>query len=232
MKKVYYSFGTNKELSAMSYLHPEKLSKNIPDEVKESSFVKCAAFVKVLKNTYVLKCPVDVSFTVNIKEEVIHSDNMELTKSVVAINQFHAKSKIFQFKFPYLFFSETPLIMQQTHPYLHINSFTDIGNLVEGEFDISKWFRPLVSAHRAKIEDEININLKRGDVYCYIRFVSDDNIELVPFEINNKIEKYKHDCLNLKKHTSRFQSLETVYRVFSKHGMNKRILREIKKQLI
>ena len=140
--------------------------------------------------------------------------------------------RIVQFGFNYLFFAEKPLRITQMHPYLHHNTFTENGNTLLGEFNIGKWLRPLQASFIINPnKKDYSYRIKRGDIYSYIRFDTDEKVELVNFDVTPKIEEIADSCLQMKQsgHKSSF-SLDFCYKSFIMYKRNKAMLRELKAQ--
>ena len=139
---------------------------------------------------------------------------------------------IIQFYFSYIFFSETPVNLTQMHPYLHHNTFTENGNGLLGEYDCGQWLRPLMAPYILDPKkQEYNYNIKRGDIYSYIRFNTEEKVELVNFEPTERINDIINECLNLKVSSNKSTfSLKYSYKQFMMYRRKQAILQEIKRQ--
>jgi len=235
--KIYYTipefFVQTPGMSELTYFEPEKLTKNIPEYVKKSGYIHCSALLPSMKNIYVLKAPISLNLSINLKDSILESEDLNKAKNVLNMNDLSNESRVIQFNFGYIFFSENSIMLEQSHPFLHINNFTNLGNHVYGEYDISKWFRPLGAGFVLKDDGVVNVNIKRGEIYSYIKFKTDNDVELVRFEMSDKLHKYKTSCIRFKQHnTPAHATLRSSYEAFLYHNMKKRILKEIKRQII
>ena len=66
----------------------------------------------------------------------------------------------------------------QTFPaFLHYNDFTNKTALVPGEYDISRWVRPVEMVFEIKNKIE-KISIKKGDALYYFKFLDETNVKL------------------------------------------------------
>lgn len=230
--KVYWAPLDNKEMNlTLAYYEPSRLANNIPVDLRDSGYYKCPAFMETVKNTFALKSPISLDIDFNPSKQLASAGNENLFNLKARIDD-ATDHRIVQFGFNYLFFAEKPLRMTQMHPYLHHNTFTDNGNTLLGEFDVGRWLRPLQASFiiNPKIKD-YSYRIKRGDIYSYIRFNTDEKIELVNFDVTPKIEEIADSCLQMKQsgHKSSF-SLDFCYKSFIMYKRNKALMREIEAQ--
>lgn len=230
--KVYWAPLDNAEVNLdLAYYEPNRLSSNIPNDLKNSAYYRCPAFLETVRNTFVLKSPINLKFKINPGQQQYQADNNNLFQTKVRFED-AVNHRIGQFGFNYLIFSEKPLTFTQIHPYLHHNSFTSNGNSLLGEFDCGRWLRPLQSAFVLDSSKQIyEYDIKRGDAYSYIKFNTDKKIEMVRFEVTPVIENIAGSCLQMKQAgTGRPFSLDKCYNQFIIHRRRQVILSEIKKQ--
>jgi hypothetical protein len=231
--KVYWApldFTEDTDLT-LAYYEPTRLSTNIPVDLKDSAYYRCPAFMETVKNTFVLKSPITIDFKFNTQTQMAEASNDYLFKEKIRLND-ATEHGIMQLGFNYLLFSEKPLVVTQLHPYLHHNTFTNNANAVLGEFDCGRWVRPLQAAFILNPkESEFNFNVKRGDIYSYIRFNTKEKIELVNFNVTPTIEKVVNSCLDLKKSGNlKPFSLDFCYNQFIMYRYKQAIMKELKAQ--
>jgi hypothetical protein len=77
--------------------------------------------------------------------------------------------------------------MSVTPAFLHYNDFTDKTSVIPGEFDISKWVRPVECVFEIKKQTE-SIKILKGDAQCYFKFRSD---ETTPIKITRSQMPWK-----------------------------------------
>jgi hypothetical protein len=111
-----------------------------------------------------------------------------------------------------VFTAEESIQMQVTPAFMHYNDFTDKTTVIPGEFDISKWTRPVELVFEIRKSQE-TISIKKGDAISYIKFLSNDHVKLVhaktPWEeivkCNNLRTENKYRPL-----TERYNDLEKI----------------------
>jgi hypothetical protein len=81
--------------------------------------------------------------------------------------------------------------------FLHKNKFLNNINVIPGEFDISKWFRPCDFAFEI-IDDSQELTFKRGDPLYYIKFNTNKKIKFTRMEITPDLIKSAFAFINLK----------------------------------
>jgi len=235
MQTVYWSVVEWRDVNTsdftLAYKEPERLRDNIPKKIAGGSYAKCPAFYEHTKNTFVLQSPVTFRFKFDPEKKEYATDNEKLFQSKFLEPD---PSGIVQFKFGYVFFAENPLMMSQMHPFLHNNTFTRNGSIVYGEFDIGKWLRNLaMGIVLDPAIKEYEFNIKESDVYSYIRFHTEDRVNLKRFEMTNNVHDIANKCFDYKLRKSKgVDSLQKCYDIFTKSLYHKRLIKEIKKNLI
>jgi hypothetical protein len=229
--KVYWAPLDQKDINfTLAYYPPSRLPNEIPTNIKNSNFYKCPAFTDTIKNTFALKSPFELTAKFNPSLQQASSNYEDLFNHKV--NMEDTNLGIIQFYFSYIFFSEKPLKITQMHPYLHHNTFTENGNGLLGEYDCGQWLRPLMAPYILDPKkQEYNYNIKRGDIYSYIRFNTEEKVELVNFEPTQRINDIIKECLNLKTSSNKTTfSLNASYKQFMLYRRKQAIMQEIKAQ--
>jgi len=77
------------------------------------------------------------------------------------------------------------------------------------------------------------LDFKRGDIYSYIRFFTDEKIKMTEFELTDDIQEIVSRCLSLKFcKTGGNMPLQEVYSSFLRKKYNKKLLRLINENKI
>jgi hypothetical protein len=237
MKKVKWSFGTGheffkedpicvKEIIDSDYEPFSLVTREIVSSRKNSTFLKCPAHTDFLKNTYVLKAPFDITFDINVVEEgpsTVYCENIsqEVFDYVIDLRFLENVERgishhpVIGIDFLNTFRSEESLMMQVFPAFLHYNDFTYKTCVIPGEFDISKWVRPVELVFEVKTRKE-KIEIKKGDALAYFKFNSEDIIKLEKEEVPwDSI----HVCSNLR-NVKPFRPLKERYAAFNEHKNN------------
>lgn len=201
MKKVFWSFGTESferdnihppavaPLIAADYYPYISLVKDINNVRKGETFLKCPANGDFLKNTYAFLAPFDLTIELeinSIEDTRIYCENInqDVFNKLIDIRFLQQNDKG---KSPYpligidwlnTFTSKTPMLLQLLPAFLHYNDFTSKATVIPGQYDISKWTRPVELVFEVKNSKE-RIVIKKGDVIAYFKFYCDEPIKLI-----------------------------------------------------
>jgi hypothetical protein len=182
-------------------IEPESVFKSLYGGVN-THFAKCPAFINALKNTYLVRSPIDVQVSINKLEkwaDVIvpkrapatillprfEEDDLENQRYVASLNIA-----------PFVFYSEENVEMQLLPAFFEPPSELRV---VCGKFNISKWKRPLEYAFELKNSIQ-TIDIKRGDPLFYLQFITDNDKSITLTRVE-ETEKDRMECienLNLK----------------------------------
>lgn len=235
--KIYWAvsnFTQGSTVSRSLYLPPEPLTvSNVLSEIETSSqknnFRICPSFKDHLKNTYALKFPIDLDLEFN---ELGLSSTLDqrVLEDFVSVRNFTPFQKFIGFSVRYIFFSEVPIRMSLTHPYMSNTQFSNETKVIPGEFDIGKWFRNTDLAFSMTAS---HLSIKRGDDASYVKFLTDESIELIKFEFTPELNRIQGDLLSSKMNLlGRSPKLSYYYEIFKNSRYRSRILKEIKSNIL
>ena len=215
--KVYWSpyAGTGPESrdsllwSNLLFFEPElALTRLVKQRQNTTRFFKCPSFVDFYKNTYAIKSPLDLELSVHYEEngEAYYKTNQYgqdfFDNIVVNRNSQNITFKTFSLSLSYLFYSEESVIIEQVPISMDIECQPSNARLIPGQFDISKWWRPIDYA--CEIVDESKpVEFVRGVPMYYIRFRTKDNkkVELIRRDHDADVNKVIESCMDVKKMT-------------------------------
>ena len=225
---------SNFAISPLSYFDPVPVRNCLQEPILESSYSKCPAFTAYTQNLFALKFPFDYKIELFEKDGSLVGKTEErdqtFFESYIKLMPGPGKH-IFQVTPRHLFVSEHPLIMTLLHPFFHNNNITRLGHVLGGEFDIGQWARQIVMGMYLH-EPNCVMDLKRGDVYTYLKFNTKDKVTLKKFHYTSEINSIVTACTRLKNTTKKVFSLKATYEAYKRHGFHKLIIKEIKKNLI
>ena len=221
---IYYSYSTK---GIVSGKEPSKAIKEfLGDNV---SFLKCPVYRDAMKNVFSVGSWFNLKLNVDengLRADVPQSfmDDYILTHS--------DKHKIYQVGQTVIFIAkDDSLKMTMEHPVMSDNSFSNSCSLINGTFDIGKYFRLISPAFY--INKGVNsVSIKEGDALYYLRFHTEKKIKFVPFFMS---EKYEHIATSVKYSVSESlsnKSMDLYYKIFKKQKIKKLLLKEIKANLI
>lgn len=225
MKKsvnVYWALNEGDHLSLpLLAIKPESVIADYAKNNKDSDYIKCPAFSREFKNTFIVRSPYD--FIIDIDPQTFTPtsfNNIELLLKSPSTK--HVACGMF-----FSFFSDESLEMSQIPSSLHFNNFVNNTKLFSGKYDIGKWFRPL---SLDILLEKPQIKIKKGDILFYLKFHTDKKINFINFRYNEEILKIEQSCFLLKFKQSGFRFKE-LYNRFIRIGYHKKLLKEIKKNI-
>lgn len=131
-----------------------------------------------------------------------------------------------------IYFCEEELIMEIMPPYLHNAETSSYGNVITGEFDISKWFRPVWPEYLLW-ENVKKFSCKEGEPSMYIKFQTNKKIVFKEFRSTNIIHSIAQACISLSSVIrGRNEGLEGRYNRFVTRSLKSAVANEIKKNLL
>jgi hypothetical protein len=233
MKTVYWSpfFPTEQYPSIqLMYEEPDSLLTDLlPRRNKETNgdnWFQCHAFLASVKNTFVLRIPFDVTFGLDTELGVIPISNNHENMKFVAIKQPSViEAHTFAIRGNWIFWSEEPLVMTSMPAYYH-KPIVD-GYYIGGSMDIGQWFRPIEGA--TQLNPNVNtVSFKRNDPIAYVRFETDEPVQLKRFYMTKELEELSWGCIKYKLYEPK-KTLLYLYDKFNKRGLNQIITKQIKR---
>jgi hypothetical protein len=187
----------------------------------------CPAVSSSLKNTFMLKSLYDYNIKFLDNQIMSNYFNENFFNDHVLIRSH--KLKMFSFTQKYIFFTDEPSLIARFNvfPYLEDNEISKRCMMPEGSYDIGKWFRNVDSVFYLK-KDYEEFLIKKNDVFSYIKFETDDKINLKQFLWTPELERHRLYCSSL--NNNRY--LKTMKNYYSNFKNKKFIIKEIKSSLI
>ena len=204
-ENVYWCpFLLNGDWHNVGYFEPEPVLKYIASQRNNDvEYLKCPAFQQYYANTFVIKSPVDLELKIEKNSDgkkilVTKDFNQNFYNDHIfpRLAQNTAFS-MFSLEFSYIFYSKDSVTLEMLPANMEKTTFIKNTNLIPGEFDISKWIRPVSPAFEIVNDLEV-LSISRGDPLFYVRFKSDKKINLIRVEQDNIIESLEKACSRLK----------------------------------
>jgi hypothetical protein len=224
-----------------AYMSPLRIEEPIPltKHLDYKSFFgpqasRCPAVVDDIKNTFVIKSPVDI--TIDISPNSFKVENQDLAFAQAFLGEPQGKFGVHQLSLCYNFFSEKSLLLTQLPAYYDTNSFIDNTYTISASFDIGRWYRPAAKPAFVLKDTAKQIVIKQGDPLLYIRFNTQEKVKLIEFDDSEfKSMKEKSPewiCTTLKRQSGNITPLAKCYEYFERYKMRNRILKIIKNNII
>lgn len=190
-----------------------------------SKLNQCPALLNELKNVYNIYSIYDYEFSVSNNEVYSLKFDQEFFNNHVNLRS--VEQKMFSYYQGFIFFTdEDSLEMSLIPPYLEDNNINKNCIVIPGKFDIGKWFRVVDYAFYLK-RDSNTFKVDQNEVMYYLKFNTNESINLKQFFASDKIKQYADSCSKLSRRTS-LRTLENYYNQFR---FKKLILKEIKNNL-
>ncbi len=208
-------------------LEPKSLMVDLAEtqaEHKGENYIACPSIRDKHRNTYVTSIPydIDVRFGNNY-----FSASDELIEPRLGL---YEDSYAFNWNLSRIFFSEHPQLMETSPAFLHKTSYSKYGHAPSGAFDISKWFRPSSPTFQLWSGVE-KFSAQKGEKHLYFNFSNSAKVKLQQFNMTEELYKISKATVEHKKYFPK-ENLESLYIRFTRSGLNKKVLQEIKNNLI
>ena len=185
----------------LAYYEPEPLLNLIVQERdKNAAYLKCPAFTNYYKNCFLIRSPFDLTITVDPTTNALRTNeyNQEFYNKFILdrlVN--NATYRMISLRIFYLFYSEREVLFQLLSPTMHKTELLNNINMIQGEFDISKWIRPIEFSFEV-LDTTKPLQFKRGDPLFYIRFATDETVKLVRKPMTEELSYVNNACLGIK----------------------------------
>jgi hypothetical protein len=136
--------------------------------VEDTEIPRCPAITGYFKNTWLITSPVDITFQ--------YKDNVLRTNSPYIKARTERDTNMLTMPLNYLFVCDESVLIESLPAFMHRTpAQTDLA-LIPGTVDIGQWTRTL--DYTAQILTDKIITIRAGDPLWYIRFVTDQRVEL------------------------------------------------------
>lgn len=232
MKTVDVYWSAQIDLFTSNAHEPVNIVKTFDEDVIRSPYTKCPAVKNMTKNTYAFLSPFEMDLEWNWEDRENYriecpKKGQEFFDDAITFTEFN--DKIFQLSCGYILFSEEPLTITQIPVFGSNCELNNNASLLAGEYDIGRWFRRINAAYFIK-KNKGSVFIKNKDPLYFIRF--EKPVKLKRFFMTKELMDLSYLCTNLKVTTQSVLSLDYSYQKFKELGLRKRILKEIKNNLI
>lgn len=197
------------------------------EDPNANGYQMCTALHELSNNLYYIKAPFDVDIYFNEDGSLINRDYLGWFKER---NSSIENALSADFDFSYMFFSEEKLDVSITPPYLHQTSQPEYGFVCAVKWDISSWFRPHVLIYQLW-QNKKSIHFKKDEPLAYLKFETSRPIIFQEYKVTEEILNILNACLS-HKFIIPFQPMKELYRRFNQTSIKKRLIVEIKKNVI
>ena len=224
------TFGWNMLYKDPTNLFSEMVKKRNPKSTTTSFFV-CPSVANRLKNTFVFRNSLETTITFDNTDE----DNPKVDTTGLGVHVRRPSALVdgisIVLSLKYIFFAEEPLEAVVSPPYMHRPTYWDTMTYTPGNFDISKWFRPIayeVQTFSSKGE----FTVEEDDPIFYVEAITDRPIVFKRFVLTETLFNYSEACVQSPNWYGRNLPLVARYKRFTESKMNELVLKEIKHNLL
>ena len=212
------------EYSPFSVLEMHNKNKPLTQDV---NWIGCPAANNFLKNTFCFKNPIELNMKFNQDKTVFWPQNN--LEDYISVRDFSKDEVVLDYLLPVTLFSENDISVTLTTPYLSKTN-KEMCHLIPGEFNISKWFRPIVPSYMI-YDNDMTFKIDKGEELFYIKFNTDKKIKFVEFYFNDTLREIVTDSIGLKRYKKN-TGLSSLYNIFQSQKIDKIVLKEIEKSVI
>jgi hypothetical protein len=233
--KVYWAVSNvlqGNMVSQSLYFDPEPVNnltvfKDYKTAHKHNNFKLCPSYLDHIENLYALRFPIDYTLDLNGGVRSEQFDRRFFENFV-----FVREEGVLGFNVRHVMFCEEPLTMSITPAYLEDNDISNNTIVFPGQFDIGRWFRNTDCAFQVK-QGVKRLQVQRGDAFNYIRFHTEQQVELVRFEYTPEIAHIHNDILSSKMILgNRSPKLSYYYEIFKQSRWRGKLLRLIRANIL
>lgn len=228
---VYWTVLEDESLRAVPPISIEKKFFTMKPHIKGNHLAitgQCPAIRNYFKNIYGLSSIYDYRFKIDGQEVTSDMYDQDFFDQHVIIRD--TSQKFFSFRQSSVFFTDEKSLEMTSYlyPFLENNDVAKRCIPLTAGFDIGKWFRNIEFPFFLK--DEFNeFNVNQGDIYCYIKFNTEEKIRFKEFYATDKIRSFVN--LSIKSAHNK-SSLYTLKNFYDMAKYKKIILKEINENLL
>jgi len=193
------------------------------------SVLKCYALQEHIKNTFIYRSPVSmkVTYTGDDRKYIISGINVSSQEEFnLLIDNIDAES-VYQLLigFGLNILSKEDSLLMSVYPANYHKTDISRFTMITGSYDCGKWFRPIhLSILNPKEKD---FEIKRGDPLFYIKFHTDDKVQLQRFNMSEEIISHVASTVEVKKYM-KSTKLNKLYELYNKSKLKPLLLKSIK----
>lgn len=200
----------------ITFFPPEPAFKYFASLREESEFLKCPAYAKVLKNTFIMKSPYNMDISINAKDRTCHISNQsqEFYDNHIFLREVLNDVDPIILSIPprYLFLTDSEVSVEITCLPVFLTPNSQFG-IIPGSFDITKWVRFVECAFEV-FNPSDTLKIKIGDPLYMVTFTpaNGDTVVLERDICTQEMLDLQEACVRVKRSVSGL-NLNTLYRM-------------------
>tara|TARA_R100000951_G_C2597551_1_gene167125 strand:+ start:173 stop:877 length:705 start_codon:yes stop_codon:yes gene_type:complete len=190
--------------------------------------LKCYALQDHVKNTFIYRSPVSmkVTYTGDARKYIISGvtvDNQEeFNLLIYNFDSEHVYQLLMGFGLNII--SKEDSLPMSIHPANYHKTDISRFSIVTGSYDCGKWFRP---THLSIFNpEEKDFEIKRGDPLFYVKFHTEDKVQLKRFNMNEEVFSHVESTIQVKKYLTSTK-LNKLYTLYKKSKLKPLLIRAV-----
>ena len=199
------------------WLEPTPFHKFLKKTKGDCFYLECPSLNLNYKNCFIITSPLDVNISVNESGEILSDLKPDIHQLLIMPRfQDQGEKTLLSLRIQYYFVAEESLSIQQFQPSILSSQYPHLSNIsmIDGEFDIGKWVRPLDFAFEVN-NQPCNISIKRGDPLYAIRLKTNKNINMEFDNYENSLISRTHHNQSSIKSVCPLNNLQKNYKLAS-----------------
>jgi hypothetical protein len=192
---------------------PEPAFKFFTQNRNASGYLRCPAFSTMLKNTFVIRSPYDLTIFLdrNRKSVKIQGYDQNFFQKNIQLHEISSPTDPMMVALPprYIFITDSkrPVNIVSLPMILQPNK----NGLIPGTFDITRWIRPIEYSIEV-YDDTVPIEIKRGEPLFMVKFITEDDssVTLEKDIMSPELADIIDRCISVK-NTVKGQNLKSLY---------------------
>ena len=222
------------DISNTTWPEPESLLKSMPSMYKDTGIHKCPAFIDQMRNTFVVKSPVEFSLRRG-EDNVFVCSYDSRSKGPGILYHRDVDRSLYSLQIFNIFIPEIPTMLNVRSATYSQSPFARSTMLVGGEFDVGKFPRAIECAFFIPPETD-NIKVNCDDPLFYATFTPEDGskVELEKFVMTQEIYNVINGNLKAKnsKELKSSWRLADYYRMYKNSKQHNYLLKKVKENLL
>lgn len=199
-----------------------------------ANFTLCPSVTDFSKNLFSLKSPIDIEFCWTGDDIIFENAFSEHFFQKLVVMRDPKGGSLSLRIIPYFFFTESECEMQYSTPLVGTNSFIENCNVVPGQLNIGKWFRPTDHAFLIRHKNQ-RVKINKGDTLAHVRFNTKEKIIFKKFYFTKQCEEFFEKVISYRQSQTNNKLKEyfqVMYAAFDNSRLKTQILKEIKNNIM
>ena len=231
---VYWSVDNKRVFGSLRAEEPILIYKNLfkNRNSSELQYNRCPAFKDYFNNVYGMKSLYSYKLIqegTQFKSPLYGQDFFDTNVRI-----FSTEEKLISLHPHTIFVTDSPsLEMSIEHPYFEDNKFTKTCYTIPGTVDIGKYYRFIDFDFHIKKEYN-TFEIDEGDTQLYLRFHTKEKIQFKQYYMTDRLREYSFMVEHIKERSASkaLRPLSYFYKIYKNSNLKKRILKEIKENLV